>query len=154
MLEDMETHLHTSRDPIWLLELPMELVIKIMMHLDYKGLESLVELLDRPLPGLIQTVIESEWWTHPENHSRTMKNVRLEDLKTPQHKCLINLVDIQELEERQSSEISEMAEVLSGSINHINLSRLFGTTFKDYREGIDDRVMKLVNLLPDSRFIT
>jgi hypothetical protein len=152
MTAEMTAHVPTQRNSRWLLELPMELIIKIMVHLDFVGIESLALLLDRPLTGLIQMVVEPEWWKYPEYHCRAMKSVRLEDLRYPEHKSLINLVEIQELEEREYSQISEMANLLSGSINHFNLSRFFGTTFKDYRQGLEDRIMKLVNLLPDSEF--
>jgi hypothetical protein len=81
-----------------------------------------------------------------------VKNVLLEDLKHREHKSLINLVDIQELEQRKYSEIAEMAKVLSGSINHFSLSSFFGTTLEDYCQGLEDRIMKLVKLLPDSQF--
>jgi hypothetical protein len=153
MAKGMTAHTRTPRNSRWLLELPMELIIKVMMHLDFIGLESLAHVLNRPLTGLIQIVLEPEWWPYPECHSTAMKNVLLEDLKHSQHKSLINLVDIQELEEREYSEITEIARLLSGSINHISLSRFFGTTFEDYHQGLEDRILKLVNLLPNSQFI-
>jgi hypothetical protein len=60
MAKDMTAHMPTPRNSIWLLELPMELIIKIMMHLDFVGLESLAHVLNRPLIGLIQLFLEPE----------------------------------------------------------------------------------------------
>jgi hypothetical protein len=47
-----------ERSPIWLFELPMELIIEIMTHFDRVGLESLIALLNIPLPGMVQYVME------------------------------------------------------------------------------------------------
>jgi hypothetical protein len=81
-----------STSSTWLSELPMELVIEIMTYLDYLGLESLVDLLDRPLPGVVQYVV-GPLYLSSLKLNRLIETVQLDELGDFKPACMISLIN-------------------------------------------------------------
>jgi tRNA-binding EMAP/Myf-like protein len=136
-----------ERSPMWVFELPMELIIEIMAHLDRVGLESLIALLNIPLPGVFQYVMESYFERRP-GKGGLIKQLSLDDLE--QNYSKINIVDIVGLESMNSTKISKVCKALSNSINHINLCQIEESLFKNALEGKSERIFELINSLPNS----
>jgi hypothetical protein len=135
-----------QRCPLGLLSMPLELIIEIMTYLDRVSLESLMELLDTPFPGVLQYVtVPSAIF---QGRNRGMKPLSLADLVQSYSK--INIVDIVGMKSLNDIQISQMCEALSMSINHITISRIENLLFRSVFNGKRNRILKLINSLPDS----
>jgi hypothetical protein len=134
-----------QRRPLVLLGLPLELIIEIMTHLDRMGLESLMDLLDIPLPGVLQ------YASVPHDifpgRNRAMRPLSLADLA--QSYSRIKIVDIVGMKSMNDIKVSEMCKALSRSISHITISRIQGSLL-DAWNGKRNKILKLINSLPDS----
>jgi hypothetical protein len=98
----------------------MELIIEIMTHLDRVGVECLVDLLDRPLPGVVQYVIGPYYMLSSEL-SNWIERVHLDKLNDSKPICMISLVDFIGIDYLGPSDISEMIRKLPCSINLVTL---------------------------------
>jgi hypothetical protein len=130
-----------------LLHLPTELIIEVMIHLERVDLESFLNLVDFPLQGVVQYATGPGTELSGNENKETM-SVSLDDLN--QSYSMINIVDIVGMDSVNDALISQMCKALSHSMNHVSISQTGRSVFDEYSSSKSNRVLELINSLPDS----
>jgi hypothetical protein len=97
-------------------DLPMEIQINVMSHMDGESLETLIKIMDIDLPGVVQYVVDSPTSIKP---GRIQMINKLDQLK--ENHSMINLVYILSF---SSLCVDETLDLFSTSINHVVISGL------------------------------
>jgi hypothetical protein len=117
-------------------DLPMEIQIKVMSHMDGESLERLIKIMDIDLPGMVQFVVDSPISIEPGKIKMVNK---LDHLKN--NHCMINLVYILSF---KTLYVDKVLDLFSKSINHVVISGL-EITSEDQQQDLKLKLTKFLN---------